>query len=102
MIKVSNYYVQSIGLPMHNSYQLRLLQWADASTLLRETSKIGTVVGLVSSAAGVIFNFDPTVAIACTAVSGTAWVLFSTCARQLEPEACKTIKYLKDVKDGKE
>ena len=86
---------------MHNTYQLRLLQWADASTLLRETSKIGTVVGLASAVAGVVFNFDPTVALTCAAVSGTAWVLFSTCARKLEPQACNLIKYLKDVKDGK-
>ena len=101
MIKLSNYYEQSVGLPMHNSYQIRLLQWTDASILLRETSKIGTAAGLASSAAALVFNFDPTIAVTCTVVSGVTWALFSTCAKQLEPQACGLIRYLKDVRDGK-
>ena len=101
MIKTSNYYEQSVGLPVRNMYQLRQLQWTDALTVLRETSKIGTAAGLASSAAAFVFNFDPTVAITCTVVSGVTWALFSTCAKRLEPQACDLIKYLKDVRDGK-
>lgn len=98
MFNVSNYYQQSEGLPIKNSFQLTLLQWTDASTVLRETSKCGAVTSLVVSASSLIFNFDPTIALTCTAISGVSWLLTRTCAQKLEPEAKKLIEDLKNEK----
>lgn len=102
MFRVSNYYEQSRTLPVQNSFQLMILQWADAATLLREGSKMGTAIGLVSSAASVVFNFNPTTALTCTAVCGLTWVLSRTCAQKLEPRAQNRIQYFKNVRDGKD
>ncbi len=102
MFNTSNYYDQSIGLPAKNDYQLILLRLADTSTFLRETSKVGTVVGLVSLASCVIFNFDPTIALTCTAISGCSWLLSNTCAKKLEPQAQDRLQYFKNVRDGKD
>jgi hypothetical protein len=99
MFNISNYYEQSRGLPAQNGFQIAILKWADASTLLRETTKLGTVVGLVSSASSVVFNFDPTIALTCTAVCGISWLLTRTCAQKLEPEAQSMIQHFKDLRD---
>lgn len=101
MLHISNYYEQSRGLPAQNGFQIALLQWADTSTLLRETTKLGTVVGLATSASSVVFNFDPTVALTCTAVCGISWLLTRTCAQKLEPQAQIMIQHFKDLRDGK-
>lgn len=101
MFNTSNYYQQSIGLPVQNGFQIAILQWADAAAFLREIAKVGTVVGLVSSASSVVFNFDPTIALTCTAVCGISWFLTKTCAQKLEPKAQEMIKYLERLRDGK-
>ena len=102
MFKISNYYDQSKGLPVKNSYQHMLLRWSDASTLLREVSKIGTLVGLVCFVASAVFNFDHKVAVTFTAFSTCSWFLFRTCSRKLEPQARDMLQYFKDLRDGKE
>jgi hypothetical protein len=102
MIKTSNYYEQSMELPAQNSFQLMLLQLTDATTLLREGSKMGTVIGLVSLAASAVFNFNPSPALTCTVVSGLAWVLSRTCAQKLEPQAQDMIQHFVNIRDGKE
>jgi hypothetical protein len=102
MFNTSNYYDQSRGLPAKNDHQLMLLKWADTSTLSREISKVGTIVGLVSSVSSLVFNYDPTIPLICTAVSGCSWLLFSTCAKKLEPQAQHMLQYFKDLRDGKE
>lgn len=101
MFNVSNYYEQSRGLPAQNGLQIAILQLADTFTLLRETTKLGTVVGLVSSASSVVFNFDPTIALTCTAACGISWLLTRTCAQKLEPKAQSMIQHFKELRDGK-
>ena len=98
MLTVSNYYQQSHDLPAENGYQIMLLKWTDASTYLREASKCGTVVGLVASASSLVFKFDPTVALVCTAVSGVNWLLSRSCAKKLEPQAEEMIEHFKDLR----
>lgn len=100
MFNMTNYYQQSLVIPAQNSLQITILELADLSTALREITKLGTVVGLVSSASSVVFNFDPTLALACTAVCGTSWLLTRKCAQYLEPEAQEIIQHFKDLKDG--
>lgn len=99
MFNVSNYYEQSQGLPAQNSLQIAILKWADTSTILRETTKLGTVVGLVSSASSVVFNLDPTLSLTFTAVCGMSWLLTRTCAQKLEPKAQDMIQHFKDLRD---
>jgi hypothetical protein len=69
MFNVSNYYQQSQSLPAQNNLQLILLKCTDTCTFLRETSKCGTVVGLVISVSSMVFNFNPNIALTCTAIS---------------------------------
>ena len=101
MFQVSNYYEQSRTLPAQNSFQIMTLKCADTATVLREGSKIGIAIGLVSSAASVVFNFNPTAALTCTAVCALTWFLSRTCAQKLEPQAQGMIQHFKNVKDGK-
>ena len=98
MFNFPNYYAQSGGL-IKSSYQLMLFEWTDISILLREISKVGIVVGLVSSASSVVFNFDPTHAINWTAISGCSWLLFRTCAKKLEPQAQHMLQSLREGND---
>lgn len=100
MFNTSNYSQQSVGLPVQNPFQLEVLQWADRATFLRETTKIGTVVGLVTSAASIIFSSDPIYPLAFTTACGISWLLTKTCAAKLEPEAQDTLLFFKDLKDG--
>lgn len=76
------------------------LQCADASTLLRETTKVGAVIGLVTSASSTFFNFNPKIALVCTAVCGVSWILSRACAQRLELIAQDVIKHLKDLRDN--
>jgi hypothetical protein len=101
MFNISNYYQQSHGLPAEDELQLMLLKWADASTLVRESSKYGTAIGLVVSATSLVFNFNPTIALTFTAISGVSWLLSRTCAQKLEPEAEEMIKHFKELKEGR-
>jgi hypothetical protein len=102
LFNTSDYYVQSFGLPVKNGYQLTLLKWADTSTLFREAGKAGTIMGRVSSVSSFVFNFNPTISLLCTAISCCLWLLFSTCAKKLEPQAQDMIQYFKNVRDGKD
>ena len=101
MFRVSDYRQQAEGLPRKNSYQLKTLEWADAATFFRETSKWGTIAGVTTSIAVVAFNRDPTFSLIYTAINGTAWLVFKTCANHLEPQAQEMIQYFKDLRDGK-
>ncbi len=89
---VSNYYGRSKELPVKNSFQLLTLQWADLSTLLREGSKLGVVVGLVVAASSQVFSFNPTLVLSGTAVSGVCWLVTGMAARRLEPQAERMIQ----------
>lgn len=96
MFNVSNFYEQSKTLHAQNSFQIALLKLTDATTLLRETSKVGIVVGLVSSASSVVFNFDPTIALTCSLVCVLSYMVTRTCAKCLEPQAEEMIQHFKD------
>lgn len=98
MGKISNYCEQSKGLPAENEFQLTVLKWADAATFLREGGKFGTAIGLASSAASVVFNFNPTVSLTCTAVCGLTWLLGGACAQRLEPQAQAMLDHFKELK----
>ena len=101
MIAISNYYEQSQGLPRKNSYQTIPLRLADASTILREASKLGTMIGLVGCASCAFFDFNLKFSLNFTIASGVSWALYSFCAKKMEPEAQEMIQYFKDLKDGK-
>ena len=98
MFKVSNYCEQSKNLPVQDGFQLICLQWADASTILREGSKIGFLVGLTVSISSNFFNFKATPALVFTAVCAVSWLLFRTCAQKLEPQARNMIKSFQESK----
>lgn len=97
MLNITNYYNQSIGLPADNSYELALLKWTDISTFLRETSKVGILIGIVSSASSLIFNFDPAIPVTCTIISGCTCILLTACARKLEPQAQQMLQHFKEL-----
>jgi len=99
MFNVSNYYEQSRELPAENSYQIGLLRLADASTLLRETTKWIMVAGLVSLALSAVFNFDPPIAFTYTAAVGIFWLFTRTCAKDLELEAQDMIKHFIELRN---
>jgi len=97
----SNYYEQSLKLPCENSYQIMILKWADNATFVRETTKIGTLVGLVSSAASVFFAFDTTY-LCVAAGCGIIWFAAGKCAQWLEPQAQAMIQHFKNIRDKKD
>lgn len=99
MFNISNYYGESRGLPVQDSIQLSLLKLTDATTIVRELSKMGTGICLVSTATCLFFNYNPVVAISWTVVFGVSWTVTSACARKLEPFAADTIKLLQKEKD---
>lgn len=97
MINTTNYYGQAEGLPVENGFQRKVLRFADSATLLREVGKLGSVVGLVSSAASMVFTYDPTLSLTVTAVGGVMWLCFSKLAQKLEPEARVMIEYFREL-----
>lgn len=95
MFNPSDYYQQSIQLQAQNSFQVILLKWTDAVTLVRETTKVAVVVGLVSSASSPFFDFNPAIPLTCTAVCGICWLISRSCAQNYEPQAQQMIQLFK-------
>lgn len=88
-------------LPLQDDSQLRVLSSADTAVTLREGSKIGVAIRLVSSAASLVFNFNPTIPAGFTAIWGLAWILSRTCAQHFESKAQEMIKSFTDRGEGK-
>lgn len=101
MFNSTNYYEQSKSLPVQNSFQITLLKFADASTFIRETSKMATLVGLISTAASLVFDFNSTLPITTAVVSAVCWGLSSACANGLESQAQSMIKDFKELKNAR-
>ncbi len=71
----------------YGSVNPKTLQFIDTITHNRELCKMGTLVGVVSSAVSIIFHFNPNVPLICTATSGVLWLSFAGWAKLLEYEA---------------
>lgn len=97
MFQTSDYYRQSMSLPAENSFQIALLQWTDTAIFLREASKMGTLIGTVVSASSLVFNFDPTIALSCTAVFIVTFAVTRECAKSWEPQAKDMIQHFKQL-----
>ncbi|MBA3238141.1 MAG: hypothetical protein H0T62_07330 [Parachlamydiaceae bacterium] len=95
MINFTSYHEQSINMYAESPYQLWTLKLADQSTAIREIGKTVFVVGVVSSVASTFFDYNPTISICITAVSGLTWFCFSKIAQRLEPSAESMLKHLR-------
>lgn len=98
----TNYYEQSLRLP--NDYKItsgntvHTFKFADTITFNREICKMATAMGLVCCVANYVFGFETAVPVACTAVAGVSWTLFSVWALPLECEAQSIILAMKEQK----
>lgn len=102
MFNPTNYYEQSLRLPseykISSGNTTHTFKFVDAITFRRELCKIATATGLVCCAANYVFGYETALPIACTAVAGVSWTLFSIWAMPLESEAQSMILAMKGQK----
>ncbi len=102
MVSFTNYSLQPLTIQAESPYQLMLLKLTDASTLVRELSKVGTVAGLVVSASSVFINVSLTTTLSWTAAFGVSWLISRNIAQRLEPHAKDMLAHFKNLQEGRD